>query len=170
MQPYSTITPEPPILQLPQRTTSHENYRVKNDRFSGEAMWEEMRPLKKRRSSFALNSPSSFSTISPSVLCKPAKTSPGIANNLHSPPSTCRTRTGHAVDDSASRETPNSLPSSALEPSLGMLELDIEALTYYPPSSVYSQRFATIDLSTGRIQRRLRRKILQKKAVRFHCG
>lgn len=170
MQPYSSIIPEPPILQLPQVATSKEKYRLTSDRFSGEAMWEEMRPLKKRRRSFARSSPPSSSTVSPSILYKPAETTTGITNKLHSPSSTCSTRTGHTVDNSVTHELPNDVASPVPEPSSTLLELDIEALTYYPPSPVYSREFATIDLSTGQIQRRPRRKTLQRKTVRFHSG
>lgn len=168
MQPNSCTIPGSPVLRLPQDPTAHEKYRSMDRQPSCRLTWEDIRPLKKRRESFTQKPPAMSSSVHASILYNQAGTATGIANESLPPESTCHTRTGHVFDDSVTQESSKDVPSSMLEHTSGLPELDIESLTYYPPSSVYSKGFATIDMSTGCDQRSSRRKMLHRKTIQFH--
>lgn len=154
MQPQSSVLPETPALQLPQEKTSHGNAHFMSGYSDGELLWEDSRPLKKRRLRFFQNSPLTSSTFSPHASALPTCDPPG--DFIKPKPPLSRNSVNVEIEVRANVAEPSPMerdvtPSSP-GTSTGLLELNLEALTYYPPASCH--RSPTIDLGTGRIQER----------------
>lgn len=167
MEPQRKYSVDPPLLHLPQDTELPRTCIVQNEEHN-ELVWEDKRPLKKRRGGYFQYSPSTSSGASRRLMntyeVGTATTIPGHDGSTMGNENYCVTDSILPLQASTATST---LPSVAPPPE-EYLEIDLEALTYYPPASTYLHESQAADISAGRFHRRFRRRRVQMKQVRFY--
>lgn len=168
MQPQRNYTVDPPFLQLPRATEFRREFDEPDDTLGAFSV-EDKRPLKKRRGGYFQNSPSTSSGTSRRWLktCDAGTAPTKLSSEVHAINNTTAcfpTDNIHSLRMSSATSAPSNPPDRSEE----FLEIDLEALTYYPPEPANLHESQTAGMTSSRIHRRFRIGGVQKKRVRFY--